>query len=402
MEWGWLLTSARYGEFWRQGRKVLDRSLRPGAAAAYRPMQESKARLLLTRILKDPKDWEAHVELLQGELVLAMTYGYEVQGRNDRKVDAARKLVEIGSATILPGALLVNDLPFLRHIPDWLPWISYKPLARAGRDLGLEAMHPPIQFVKDAMAKGTARPSLALENLQQIEELSGIDQKKALDAISGVLASMYLAGVDTSTAAMKTFFLAMALHPDIMRKVQHEIDAVTGRDRLPTFDDHPRLPFVDAVCREVLRWQPVLPLARHATTEDDIYNGFLIPKGAIMVANSWAILHDPARYPEPDVFKPERFLNPDGSLVDDPVLVSGFGYGKRICPGRHFAEATLFITFASLLSVFNIEKEEDTKGQPFEYSYTGDLISCPRSFPCVITPRDKLAEGLIVADAMTR
>ena len=49
---------------------------------------------------------------LQGELILAMTYGYEVQGRGDRKVDASRRLVEIGSATALPGALLVNDLPF--------------------------------------------------------------------------------------------------------------------------------------------------------------------------------------------------------------------------------------------------------------------------------------------------
>jgi len=59
---------------------------------------------------------------------------------------------------------------------------------------------------------------------------------------------------------MMTFFLATALHPDIMRKVHHEIDAVTGRDRLPTFDDYPRLPLVDAVCKEVLRWKPVIPL----------------------------------------------------------------------------------------------------------------------------------------------
>ena len=86
------------------------------------------------------------------------------------------------------------------------------------------------------------------------------------------------------------------------------------------------------------------------------------------------ILHDPARYPEPDVFKPERFLNSDGSLLDDPILVSGFGYGKRICPGRHFVDATLFITFASLLSVFNIEKGEEVKGQPFGYTYTGAVV----------------------------
>jgi cytochrome P450 len=59
---------------------------------------------------------------------------------------------------------------------------------------------------------------------------------------------------------MITFFLAMALHPDIMRKAQYELDAVTGRDRLPTFEDRPRLPFVDAVCKEVSRWRPVIPL----------------------------------------------------------------------------------------------------------------------------------------------
>ena len=63
MGWGWFLPTARYGEPWRQGRKLLDRSLGPGASAAYHPMQESKARVLLTRMLKNPEDWEAHVEL---------------------------------------------------------------------------------------------------------------------------------------------------------------------------------------------------------------------------------------------------------------------------------------------------------------------------------------------------
>ena len=63
MEMGWFLPTARSSEPWHQGRKVLDRGLRPGAAAAYRPMQVFKARALLTRMLRGPKDWEAHVEL---------------------------------------------------------------------------------------------------------------------------------------------------------------------------------------------------------------------------------------------------------------------------------------------------------------------------------------------------
>jgi hypothetical protein len=107
---------------------------------------------------------------LQGELILSMTYGYEAQGRNDRRVELARHFSDVGSQSVLPGALLVNDLPFcmcyftfhvriillmitiiVRHIPEWLPWLSYKPLARLGHDLAQETMHAPIRFVKESM-----------------------------------------------------------------------------------------------------------------------------------------------------------------------------------------------------------------------------------------------------------
>ena len=85
-----------------------------------------------------------------------------------------------------------------------------------------------------------------------------------------------------------------------------------------------------------------------------------------------AVLHNPATYPEPDSFKPERFINPGGSLRDDPVVTSLFGLGKRICPGRHLVDATIFIVIASLLSVFNIKKGNGTDGGPDAYPYTGN------------------------------
>jgi cytochrome P450 len=88
-----------------------------------------------------------------------------------------------------------------------------------------------------------------------------------------------------------------------------------------------------------------------------------------------AIFHDPSIYPEPDVFKPERFLNPDGGLRDDPVLLSAFGYGKRICPGRHFVDATLFIYVASLLSVFRIENVQDGQEKQREYKYSEAIVT---------------------------
>jgi cytochrome P450 len=79
-------------------------------------------------------------------------------------------------------------------------------------------------------------------------------------------------------------------------------------------------------------------------------------------------------YPEPEVFKPERFLNPNGTLRDDDVtLTSVFGFGKRVCPGRHYVDATLFIVAATVLSVFRIEGRH---GIPFDYTYSGGLVRC--------------------------
>ena len=75
-----------------------------------------------------------------------------------------------------------------------------------------------------------------------------------------------------------------------------------------------------------------------------------------------AILHDPEAYTEPDKFKPERFLNEDGTVRDDPMLSLVFGVGKRICPGRHLVDATVFIVTSSILSVFDVTKAKDKNG----------------------------------------
>lgn len=77
-----------------------------------------------------------------------------------------------------------------------------------------------------------------------------------------------------------SFFLAAATNPVARRKAQAEIDRVVGRNRLPRFDDRPSLPFVEAFYREVMRWRPAMPMGvAHTTTEDNVYEGYFIPKG---------------------------------------------------------------------------------------------------------------------------
>ena len=88
-------------------------------------------------------------------------------------------------------------------------------------------------------------------------------------------------------SVLSVFFLAMALFPDTQSAAQKELDAIVG-NRLPMSDDRDNLPYVNALVQEVLRWHPVVPLGvAHRTTDEDIYDGYRIPKGAIVVANIW-------------------------------------------------------------------------------------------------------------------
>ncbi|KAI0278758.1 cytochrome P450 [Russula aff. rugulosa BPL654] len=390
MKWDWMVAFLKYTYSWRLARKLLDRSLRPATITKFYSLLETKSNYLLTQVLASPDEWRI--------TSLTMGYGYEVKDPSDPKVQTARKLVQITSETIHPGALLVNDLPFLQYIPESLPWLSYKSLTRYGSNLGQEALHGPMEFVKQSILNGTAQPSLALENLQETEKLKEPERKKTEGMIAGALGSMYLGGTDTTASTVMVFIVAALLHPEIQKVAQEELDAVTMRERLPTFEDRPRLPFVDAICKEVIRWRPITPLGiPHANTRDDVYEGFFIPKGAMVVMNTWAVLHDPVMYPEPDSFKPERFINPDGSLRDDPVVTSLFGFGKRICPGRHLADATIFIVIASLLSVFNIKKRDATEGGPDAYPFTGSGSSVP--FRLLHYPKRQKAEELILANS---
>ena len=87
---------------------------------------------------------------------------------------------------------------------------------------------------------------------------------------------------------MSSFLLAMTAYPEVQRKCQEELDAVVGNDRLPTFSDRDQLPFLATTLKEVIRWGPTTPLgAPHSIEQDDVHNGYLIPKGSIIMANIW-------------------------------------------------------------------------------------------------------------------
>ena len=114
------------------------------------------------------------------------------------------------------------------------------------------------------------------------------------------------------------WMLAMVAFPEVQRRAHAELDAVVGRARLPTFADAPRLPYVRAIIKEVIRWRPAIRLADHTATEDGLYEDVFIPKGTTCTANIWQCNHDRAIFgDDADDFKPERHLGENGELLPD-------------------------------------------------------------------------------------
>lgn len=90
----------------------------------------------------------------------------------------------------------------------------------------------------------------------------------------------------------------MTLYPEIQKQAQDEIDRIIGSDRLPTFEDRAKLPYLECVIREIYRWNPASPLAvAHKLMRDDEYEGYLIPAGTVVIPNIWYDTLEYPRYP---------------------------------------------------------------------------------------------------------
>ncbi|KAI6108189.1 cytochrome P450, partial [Pisolithus sp. B1] len=163
----------------------------------------------------------------------------------------------------------------------------------------------------------------------------------------------------------------MILYPGVQQKVHAELNTVLRKGNLPTFTDRQRLPYLQAVLFEVLRWQPGVP---HAITASDIYVGRYIPEGCIVIFNVWYV--SCAKVTKNHIFiltravtrkfrsRTLRHLTPDGQLIPQAKQNYGiyFGFGRRVCPGRSFAEYALWAAAATMLSSMKFERAKDANG----------------------------------------
>ncbi|PCH33051.1 cytochrome P450 [Wolfiporia cocos MD-104 SS10] len=344
----------RYGERWRMQRKWTHLAFEKQAALkSYSPVQYRERAKLLSALLKHPKDYREHYQRFAAALIMEITYGYTLVSDDDeffrRTQHAIQLTLNVGGAA---AASLIDFFPIIKHVPAWLPGAGFMRDALVARKAVREHIDIPYNAVKYDVISGQAKSSfvssLIAQHLKNDTLTPYIEEE-----IKGSASGLYI--------VLTTFILAMVLHPDVYKKAQEEIDQVIGHSRLPNLEDRELLPYIECIIKELFRWNPPSPLGLpHSLTEDQEYNGYNLPGGAIVFTNIWQMTQDTEFYPEPEKFRPERFQKMDNDTAKrtDPRRFI-FGFGRRICPGRHFADTNAWLGITSIVATLDICKARD-------------------------------------------
>ncbi|ESK83069.1 cytochrome p450 [Moniliophthora roreri MCA 2997] len=383
MQGGMMMPFIHANERFRRVRKLVTTEMRPAAVTQYfNPVQSVEIHRLVHSIIESPKDWKSYIARAIASII--MTTVYDRPLRTGQEADQVVKNVvrlndELVEA-IEAGKNYVDFLPFLRYIPG----VPYKKPAAEYQKLAESTYKQLMDEAKANLEAGRPANSIAARLLQKPEEQES-DYREQYWA----LGSFYLAGSDTQSVSSQILIMALATHPHVLARCQAEVDAVVGPDRLPTYDDEPRLPYIKATVRELFRWRPVGPTAiPHASVEDDEYMGYFIPKDAMVIPNITSMHMDPAIFDDPETFNPQRY-------VDNPSLPGHvFGFGRRVCPGQRVAEHSLFLELATLVWGLDVKQAIDKNtGKPIpintnrETGFAPGGVMKPYGFAVSITPR---------------
>ncbi|KLO07942.1 CyP450 monooxygenase [Schizopora paradoxa] len=395
--WEWTTATLPFGAKLKKHRAILQKFFLSPDVLNYTDVQQRNCHIFLQGLLDSPEKYDKYAHRLPTSILMMNVYGHE------------------GSYAPTPTSKLVINfdfyffyifldlLPWMQSLPEWFPGTNFMRVAREGRVLSSRVRHELYRLTKKKMRDGTAKESMTTKFLGDAAA-NNVDNPASYEAeeeeFADVAAMVYLAGGDTTSTAIMNLILAVLKFPETMYRAQEEIDRVVGSDRLPTFEDRDNLPYVNAL------WEVLGPFALpRCTTQDDEYRGYRIPAGTLVLPNVWAIANNPDVYPDPSAFKPERWL-PGGANVESIRPMDYiFGYGRRICPGRVWVEHLLFITAASLLATFNIERALDVNGEPIPIS---NVVHDETSFirfvtpsACTFKPRSEKAARLIREAAST-
>ncbi|KAM0835402.1 hypothetical protein ACQ4PT_062964 [Festuca glaucescens] len=308
---------------------------------------------------------------------LAVCRGWDLQGLGRRAADVHRRF-----------DALMEDM------------IRHKEEAREARRMRGGGEEPAAESNKKASTPVTSKDLLDIL-LDKMEDDMAAEVTLTRKKIKAFFIDVVTAGSDTSAAMVEWMIAELMNHPECLRKVRAEIDAVVGRDRIAGEGDVASLPYLMAAYKETLRLRPAAPIAHRQSTEEmELVAGggsFTVPAGTAVFINLWAIGRDPAYWESPMEFRPERFMAGGSNEGLDPrgqnFQYLPFGSGRRGCPGMGLALQSVPGVVAALIQCFDwtvVPGNVEAKQPDVIDMEEADGLVCARKHPLLLRASPRL------------
>jgi len=178
------------------------------AVTEFEPHETKATHEFMYRLVHAPDDFVDHIRLMSGSLMMVVTYGIDVRSLDDPYLIIVGKAIEALDVGLAPASFLVDNMPWLKYVPEWVPGAGFKRMAREWRKHVEATAHVPFQYVKDAMAKCVHTTSMTSRALNRIGEHGDAEAEGIVRATS---AASFIGGSDTVSFQIHSKYLVMSL-----------------------------------------------------------------------------------------------------------------------------------------------------------------------------------------------
>ncbi|KAL3275504.1 hypothetical protein HHI36_020264 [Cryptolaemus montrouzieri] len=306
-----------------------------------------------------------------------ITSGSRIKG-NDPRIEKLIELLNARSKAFDMSGGILNIFPWLRFVAP--KRCGYDLIWRMNRELNALFMEIIEEHYKSYAAdKNDDLIYIYIEQIRNDQPTFSNDQ------LAMVLLDLFIAGSQTTSTSLDFAFMMMILRPDIQQKVQSSLDNAFDRNEPIEYCERHRVPYVEAVLLEVLRFFLITPIIgpRRALHETEL-GGYRIPKNTTILISIASIHKDTSYWKDPEIFKPERFMSEDGKLVPHDNLIP-FGLGRRRCLGEVLARNCLFTFFSEVIRNYTITLQPGAE-EPSMIPQPGIVLS-PKPYLSVFIKR---------------
>ncbi|CAL8092455.1 unnamed protein product [Orchesella dallaii] len=279
----------------------------------------------------------------------------------------------------------------------FMPWVKYLIPEKSGYN----AIRGVLEENKTFFAKVVAehKRDLQEDNLRDFIDVYLAEVRKANEdanshfhgtkaerQLVATLFDLFLAGSDTTATTLSWTMLLLSKFPETQKKLQQEVDEITGSSRKVSVDDRPNMPYMNALLEEILRFSTIVPDGvAHRSMSDREFHGYHIPKGAIIQPNLYYIHFDPKIWGDPENFRPERFLSADGTKFKKNENMQAFQVGRRQCVGETLARDTLFLYITNIFQQFSTELDASSKDHDLKVEV--GFVRAPTQYTVIMKDR---------------